>query len=154
MLFELKKFVSLNPISQLIKLTKDERQKQFIKELSKSCNKGDSVIYCLVLENNICGFVGLSASKIDSIPCINVEYIYVVEDYRKMTYMDLDNQKISEFLISFCISLAVKWKNSIGLRWLTLMPDNKDLEEFYIETFDFTQYKAKKDKITYLFIAV
>jgi hypothetical protein len=154
MLFELKKFVSLNPISQLIKLTKDERQKQFIKELSKSCNKGDSVIYCLVLENNICGFVGLSASKIDSIPCINVEYIYVVEDYRKMTYMDLDNQKISEFLISFCISLAVKLKNSIGLRWLTLMPDNKDLEEFYIETFDFTQYKAKKDKITYLFIAV
>lgn len=71
--FKLKKFSYTNPISKFIELTKDERQKQFIKLLSKGCQKGDTVIYYLVLDDEICGFVGHSASKIDNIPCINID---------------------------------------------------------------------------------
>jgi hypothetical protein len=152
--FELKKFYSINPVPKLIKLTQDDRQKQFIKLLSKSCQNGDTVIYYLTLNNEICGFVGLSASKIDTIPCINIDYIYVVESYRKIAYNDLDNKKISEYIMSFCLSLSTDLKNSIGFRWLVLTPDNTELEKFYIESFKFIKYKAQKEKITYLFIAI
>jgi hypothetical protein len=154
MLFELKKFTNIALGSKFINLAKDERQKQFIKLLSKSCQKGDTVVYCLTLDDDICGFVGLGASKIDNIPCINIDYIYVVEKYRKITYSDLDNQKISEYLISFCLSLSAEFKNSIGFRWLVLTPDNNELEKFYVESFKFIKYKAQKEKITYLFIAI
>lgn len=154
MLFELKKatFVALG--HKFINLTKDERQKQFIKLLSKSCQKGDTVVYYLTLDDEICGFVGLGTSKIDNIPCVNIDYIHVIDKYRKITYSDLDNQKISEYLISFCLSLCSEFKNNIGFRWLVLTPDNNELEKFYVESFKFIKYKAQKEKITYLFIAI
>jgi hypothetical protein len=154
MLFELKKLTSSSLSSKFITLTKDERQKQFIKLLSKGCQKGDTVIYYLTVDGKICGFVGLSASKIDNIPCINIDYIHVVEKYRKLIYTDLDNKKISEYLVSFCLSLSSDLKKSIGFRWLVLTPDNSELEKFYTESFKFIKYKTQKDKITYLFIAI
>lgn len=154
MLFELKKITSSSLISKFTTLTKDERQKQFIKLLSKSCQKGDTVIYYLTVDDEIYGFVGLSASKIDNIPCINIDYIHVVEKYRKLIYSDLDNKKISKYLVSFCLSLASDLKKSIGFRWLVLTPDNTELEKFYTESFKFIKYKTQKDKITYLFIAI
>ena len=154
MLFELKKSSSNSLNSKFITLTNDERQKQFIKLLSKSCQKGDTVIYYLTVDDDICGFVGLSASKIDNIPCINIDYIHVVEKYRKVTYTDLDYKKISEYLLSFCLSLSSELKSSIGFRWLVLTPDNNELEKFYIESFKFIKYKTQKNKVIYLFIAI
>jgi hypothetical protein len=154
MLFELKKFTNVALGLKFVNLTKDERQKQFIKLLSKSCQKGDTVVYCLTFDDEIYGFVGLGTTKIDNIPCVNIDYIHVVEKYRKITYSDLDNQKISEYLISFCLSLSFKFKNNIGFRWLVLTPDNNELEKFYVESFKFIKYKAKKEKIIYLFIAI
>jgi hypothetical protein len=56
--------------------------------------------------------------------------------------------------MSFCLSLSTDLKNSIGFRWLVLTPDNTELEKFYIESFKFIKYKAQKEKITYLFIAI
>ncbi len=78
----------------------------------------------------------------------------MVEKYRKITYSDLDNQKISEYLVSFSLALSAELKNTIGFRWLVLTPDNNELEKFYIESFKFIKYKAQKEKITYLFIAI
>lgn len=149
--FRLEKNSSSNLLLNLIKLTNDNRHKEFIKLLSKSCAKGDTIVYVLKLDDEICG---LSASKIDSIPCINIDYLHVVEKYRKSVFEDLANQKISEFLISFSIKKAVDIKENIGLRWLILTPDNEELEKYYIDSFEFTKYKSKKDDITYLFIAI
>lgn len=154
MVFELNKFHSSNPLHKFIHLTNDDRQKQFIKALCKGCQKNDTVIYCLSIDKNICGMVGLSVSRVDNIPCLHVDYIFVKEDYRKNTYKELDNKKISEYLMSISISLATEIKEKAGLRWLVLNPDNSELEKFYIETFKFTKYKTAKDKLVYLFIAL
>ena len=154
MLFELNKFHSSNPLQKLIHLTNEDRQRQFIKALCKGCQKGETVIYYLNIDNNICGIIGLSASRVDNIPCLHVDYIFVKEDYRKNIYEELNNKKISEYLISVSISLATEIKEKIGLRWLVLNPDNSELEKFYIDTFKFTKYKTAKDKLTYLFIAL
>lgn len=154
MLFELNKFNSHNSLQKLINLTNDDRQKQFIKALSKGCQKNDTVIYYLSINGDICGFIGLSASRVDNIPCLHVDYLFVKEEYRKIIYEELNNKKISEYLISLSISLATEIKDKIGLRWLALNPDNSELEKFYIENFKFTKYKTTKDKLIYLFIAL
>ena len=154
MLFELNKFTSYNPLHRLINLTNDDRQKQFIKALCKGCQKSDTVIYYLCLDGNICGFIGLSSTRVDNIPCLHIDYLFVKEDYRKVIYEALDNKKISEYLISMSIALAIEVKEKIGLRWLALNPDNGKLEKFYIDSFKFIKYKTTKDKLVYLFIAL
>ncbi len=154
MLFELNKFNSSNLLQKLINLTNDDRQKQFIKALCKGCQKNDTVIYYLSIDNDICGMIGLSASRVDNIPCLHIDYIFVKEDYRKNIYEHLNNKKISEYLISVSMSLATEIKEKLGLRWLVLNPDNSELEKFYIDTFKFTKYKTAKDKLIYLFIAL
>lgn len=154
MLFELNKFNTHNPLHKLINLTNDNRQKQFIQALCKGCQKSDTVIYYLCLNGNICGFIGLSSNRIDNIPCLHIDYLFVKEDYRKVTYKELDNKKISEYLISISMALAIEVKEKIGLRWLALNPDNGELEKFYIDSFKFVKYKTTKDKLVYLFIAL
>lgn len=68
--FKLEKYRATNPLSKLVKLTGDDRHRGFIKQLSSSCQKGDSVVYVLWADNEICGFLGISTSKIDSIPYV------------------------------------------------------------------------------------
>lgn len=83
-----------------------------------------------------------------------MDYLFVKEDCRKVIYTELDNKKISEYLISISMALAIEVKEKIGLRWLALNPDNDELEKFYVNSFKFIKYKTKKDKLVYLFIAL
>ena len=154
MLFELNKFKTQNPLKKLINLTNDDRQKQFIKALCRGCEKSDTVVYYLCLDGNICGFIGLSSSRVDNIPCLHMDYLFVKEEYRKIIYAELDNKKISEYLISISMALAMEVKEKIGLRWLVLNPDNDELEKFYIDSFKFVKHKTKKEKLVYLFMAL
>lgn len=153
MLFKIDKFVSENPFLKLIRLANHDRSRQFIKELCKSCSKKDTVIYYLYIGEEICGFVGISVNKIDNIPCLQVDYIYVKEEYRKSEFEELNQKRISEFLIFLCMEIGKDLQSKIGLRWLALMPDNNELEVFYIEYFKFTKYKTKNN-IHILFLSL
>lgn len=50
--------------------------------------------------------------------------------------------------------MTIDIKNCISLRWLILTPDNEELEKYYIDSFEFTKYRSKKDNVVYLFIAI
>jgi hypothetical protein len=91
---------------------------------------------------------------VDNIPCLHMDYLFVKEEYRKIIYTELDNKKISEYLISISMALAMEVKEKIGLRWLVLNPDNDELEKFYIDSFKFVKHKTKKEKLVYLFMAL
>ena len=151
MVFKLEKFISTNPLKKLICLSKNDRDRQFIKELCKSCSKNDSVIYFLIIDENICGLIGTSVNKVDSIPCMQIDYIFVKEEYRKIEFEELNNKRISEFLLFFCIDIAKEIQSKIGLRWLALIADNSELETFYVSYFKFTKYKTNNN-IPLLFI--
>lgn len=71
--FSLKQYGSTKLPPTFSKLAKDDRHRGFIKHLSTSCQKGDSVVYLLLADGNICGFVGLSAGRVDAIPCLNID---------------------------------------------------------------------------------
>lgn len=89
-------------------------------------------------------------NKINNIPCISIEYLLVKEEYRKKIYEELDKKFISEFLIYFVYELGKKLKNDIGIRWLALIPDNAQLEKYYINTYKFVKYENNKKVFLFL----
>lgn len=145
----LNKFNTINSFRKLISLASNERERTFIKDICKKCGE-DIIIYYLSQGQIIYGFVAVSVNKINNIPCISIEYLLVKEEYRKKIYEELDKKFISEFLIYFVYELGKKLKNDIGIRWLALIPDNAQLEKYYINTYNFVKYETNKKVFLFL----
>lgn len=145
----LNKFYNTNPFRKLISLAATERERDFTKSICKKC-ESDVVIYYLSQGHIVYGFIAISVNKINDIPCISIEYLLVKEEYRKKSYEELDKKRISEFLLFFVYDLGLNLKEQIGLRWLSLLPDNNPLEKYYIETYNFTKFKFDKKKFLFL----
>jgi len=140
------------PISYLTK-TSTEQERQFIKQLSSSSEKGSIVVYALELEGTLAGLIGLSASRVDSISTVQIDYLYVSNEHRGNIFEELSNTKISTYLIDLAIVLAKKISSEVGVRWLALVPDNDKLEEFYTKEFGFKPHNDR-DKQRYLFLKI
>jgi hypothetical protein len=86
-----------------LKTASTEQERQFIKQLSASAEKGSIVVYALELENSLAGLIGLSASRVDSISTVQIDYLFVAEQCRGVVYEELSSTKISTYF--FPISL-------------------------------------------------
>lgn len=131
----------------------NERERSFIKNTFKASDKKDTVIYVLANDDLPLAFIALSASRVDAIPVVLIDYIFVACELRKQIIAELANVKISEFLLSVAIGKIQELQKSIGIRWLALLPDNEQLEIFYINQFGFSSYR-EKTKQTYLFYKI
>ena len=152
-IFEPKKFVATKlPTAYLIK-TSTEQERQFIKQLSSSAEKGSIVVYALELDDSLAGLIGLSASRVDSISTVQIDYLFVSSEHRGSAFEELANTKISTYLIDLAIVLAKKISSEVGVRWLALVPDNDKLEEFYTKEFGFKPHNDR-DKQRYLFLKI
>jgi hypothetical protein len=130
-----------------------DRERAFIKNTFKASDKKDTVAYVLVNNDIPLGFIALSASRVDAIPVVLIDYIFVACELRKQTIAELSNVKISEFLLSVAMRKVHELQKSIGIRWLALLPDNEQLETFYISHFGFSSYR-EKTRQTYLFYKI
>jgi hypothetical protein len=110
-------------------------------------------VYALELDNSLAGLIGLSASRVDSISTVQIDYIYVSSEHRGSVFEELSNTKISTYLIDLSIVLAKKISSEVGVRWLALVPDNDKLEEFYSKEFGFKPHNDR-DKQRYLFLKI
>lgn len=136
-----------------LNLAQNDRERGFIKISVQASKNNDTFIYVLEHSNECVGFLALSASRVDSIPSVLVDYIFIAPQYRKECFKELNNAKISEFLLSFAVETAKTIQKSIGVRWLALLPDNDKLETYYKENFGFYPYKDKTRQ-TYLFFKI
>lgn len=152
-IFQPRKFVgSKLPISYFSRTT-NEQERQFIKQLSSSCEKNSIVVYALEKDGLLAGLIGLSASRVDSISTVQIDYLFVASEYRRVIFEELSNTKISSYLIDLAIVLSKKISNEIGIRWLALVPDNEKLEIFYTNEFGFKPHNDR-DKQRYLFLKI
>jgi len=106
------------------------RERGLLEEIIKLTQKNKTILYLLQNENEIIGLIALSASSIDEMPVIQVDYLFVDFRYRKIEIKEI-NSTISQYLIAFAIDTAENIKQTIGLRYLALYPD------------------AQSDKLTY-----
>lgn len=97
--------------------------------------------------------IGLSASRVDLIPTVQIDYIFVSSEHRKLRYKELSDTKISTYMIDLAIVITKKLCDDIGIRWLALVPDNDKLENFYSKEFGFKPHNDR-DKQRYLFLKI
>ncbi|MFA6191509.1 MAG: hypothetical protein WC665_04075 [Sulfurimonas sp.] len=152
-IFKPKKFVATKLPTHYLTKTSTEQERQFMKQLSSSTEKSSVVVYALELDDSLAGLIGLSASQVDSISTIQIDYLYVSSEHRKSIFEELANTKISTYLIDLAIVLTKKISSEIGVRWLPLVPDNDKLEEFYTKEFGFKPHNDR-DKQRYLFLKI
>ena len=115
--------------------TKTDRERDLIDSALHNLKKGNVVIYVLVENITMFGFVSVSVNKLISkdfaLPSIEIDYLFVDKRYRGKFLVK--NQKASDFLLGFVEKLAKKLKNDVGIRSIILYPDKQDdnLIKFY-----------------------
>lgn len=65
------------------------------------------------------GVITLSASSIDDAPVVQIDYLFVDYNYRKLVIREINNT-VSKYLIIFAMSVAENIKKSIGVKYLAL----------------------------------
>lgn len=138
---EISKFSNTQISTPYKSLADTERSRSFLKQLFKSCKKGDTVIYTLSIDSVEMGLIALSASKIEHISAVQVDYIFVQKEFRKKELEQIGGVRVSQYLLAHALKVADTIKSEIGLRWLILTPDNDTLQAYYQREFGFTKYK-------------
>ena len=103
------------------------REELFINDICNRVMKSKSVLYILQDNETVIGFIALASTSIKDQPSLQVDYIFVNNNYRGIVMSKLDHCKPFRYLLDFSISLAKDIKKSIGLRYLVLSPDTDDL---------------------------
>ena len=143
-MIEIKKYNSITTEYQLSKklleslelsdtLEQKNREILFIKDICKRVEKSKTVLYVLKKDNEELGLISVSSSSIEDFPALQIDFLFVSKKYRGVILEELDNVKTSEYLIELVISIAKNIQESIGLKYIVLLPDNKDLEKIYKE---------------------
>ncbi len=118
-----------------LKFTSDKNESQreslFIKDICKRVQKSKTVLYILKNDEKIIGLISLSATSIQDQPSMQIDYIFVNENYRGMKLKVLDDLKPFKYLIELAISIAKKLKSEIGIRYIVLSLDNDKLKLKY-----------------------
>lgn len=141
-MLEIKKYNSITTEYQLSKklleslelselLEQKNREILFIKDICKRVEKSKTVLYVLKKDDENLGLVSVSATSMEDFPALQIDFLFVSKNYRGQIFDELDNLKVSEYLIEFVISISKNLQENIGLKYIVLLPDNKDLEKIY-----------------------
>ncbi len=118
----------------------------YLKKLVSLSKKDKTNIVMLIRDSEIVGLVALSASRIDDLPCVQVDYLFVSASYRKQIYKELGNTKISQYLINYAIQASTKIKDAIAVKFLLLLPADDNL----IKTYDEMDFKPLHSKTKWM----
>lgn len=121
-------------------------EEQYIKQMVNTHNHGETKIYLLqeVTENKIYGFIALSATKLDKKPALLIDYLFTVVNYRKMVFVDLNNKKVSDYLLEFGLDMALQVRKLIAIKYILLEIADDKLKTFYQQV-GFQTLHSKKD---------
>lgn len=114
----------------------------YLKKLVSLSQKDKTNIVMLIKNDEIAGLIALSASRIDDLPCVQVDYLFVSSHYRKQVFEELNNNKISQYLINYAIQTSTQIKEIIGVKFLLLLPADDALIKTY-EDMDFKPLHSK-----------
>lgn len=133
-----------------IKLSSDisdaQRESLFIKDICNRIEKSKTVLYILEFDTKIIGFIALSATTVQDQPSMQIDYIFVSEEFRAQSLKILDNLKPFKYLIEMAINIAKEIKTIVGLRYIVLSPDSEALKDKYKKV----SFKELTDEWMYL----
>jgi hypothetical protein len=106
-----------------------ERERSLLKASFKQVEKSKSVAYLLKFNDISLGFIALSVTSVNEFPSLQIDYLFVSNQYRKEKLSYLEDNTVSEYLIILSTHIANEIKEKVGLKYLVLYPDqqNKNL---------------------------
>jgi hypothetical protein len=129
---------------KILKLSTNDRERSFLKKLIKDSESKSSTIHILIdADEAIIALVGLSCSKVDHLPALLVDFIFVNPSFRGTIIEDLGGSA-SEYLMAYVTGVVIpNTRPFAAVRWLVLVPDNERLKLHYIDQFGFRTYTDK-----------
>ncbi|GEM_PF-1748361 len=121
-------------------------ERSYLKKLVSLSKKDKTNIVMLIKNNEIAGLIALSAFRIDDLPCVQVDYLFVSAPYRKQTFLELDNIKISQYLINYAIQSSTQIKETVAIKFLLLLPADDNL----VKTYDEMDFKPLHSKTKWM----
>ncbi len=134
-------------------INQKERETLFIEHICNNVKKSKSVLYVLSLDGQNLGLIASSVTSVSDYPCIQIDFIFTDKRYRGKKIKELDNLKVSEFLIDLIITEAREIKQKVGLKYLILLLDNEELIPLY-KDLGFNIFRNKRNKNNYMYLSV
>ncbi len=103
-------------------INRASRERGLLEETIKLVQKKKTLLYVLQKDKNFLGLISLSASSIDDAPVVQIDYLFVDFNYRKIIIDELNNT-IAKYFIVFAMDIAKNIQQTIGLKYLALYPD-------------------------------
>lgn len=98
------------------------RERVLLEEGIKLVQKKKTILYILQKNDNFLGAITLSASSIDDTPVVQIDFLFVGYEYRKVIIDEIADT-VSNYLITFAMSRAELVQQTIGVKYLALYPD-------------------------------
>lgn len=91
--------------------------------------------YCAILNLG-------TTNSLDDVTSLNVDFLFVEPSYRKIAFEELDNIKLSEYiLIDYVVGeIGTYIKKNLGIGWVVLTPITEKVREVY-STYGFKSIK-------------
>ena len=101
-----------------------------------------------IKEQKYCALLNIgTTTDIDDIASIDIEFLFVEKEYRKIHFEELGNIKISEFLLIdyVVLSMGEIIKNQIGINSVAITPATDKIRELY-SSYGFQTIKGSGSK--------
>jgi len=85
-------------------------------------------------EKKYCGFTNIGTSTIiDNLVSLNVEFLFLEKEYRGKIFKELDNIKLSKFLLVeyLAVKLGISVKDNFAINMISITPINEKVRKIY-----------------------
>lgn len=101
-------------------------------EIAKEAKNNQTRIHRLIDDQGAhYGFIALSIDVSDEKPCLVIDYLFVSQQYRGISYQELGNKTIAGLLIGYACEIATEADKNYPIRFIALVPANEKLTNYY-----------------------
>ena len=109
----------------------DDNERQYVRQIARLAKNKQTQVHLLVGDDNTPhGFISLSVSQLQDLPCIIIDYLFVSKQHRGRVFQEL-SMKISEYLVDFAVLTATEINDKVPIRYVALLPSHDRLASFY-----------------------
>lgn len=106
-------------------------------QLLRKASRNKTRLHLLVIpeRSEVTGLIALSVSTLrpdEDVPCIVIDYLLAAIPYRRMTFQQLGNKRISEYLVEYAVEIAQETNSNIPFRYVALHPVHHKLIPLYV----------------------
>ena len=110
-----------------------ETEKQLLDIAYQDFFNKEIVLHILYLDNIPVALIILNLEVVGELKLFSIDFLFVDNKYRKSIFKELNNNKISKYLLYFAIEEVCKINETINIDMIVITPTNKKIKSLYIE---------------------